>query len=94
LSFNAFQRYRKQYEDQKLIGFEKYSAEKLFFLSFAQFYCTVERPTKAKITAETDEHTLGHYRVLASLSNLKEFADAWECPPNSRMNPSKKCSVW
>lgn len=97
LSLNAYRKYLKQLKnskDQVLIGFEKYSPEQLFFLSFAQFHCTIERPPKAKAKSETDEHTLSRYRVLATLSNTPEFAEVWKCPQNSTMNPLKKCSVW
>lgn len=99
LSFNAYRNYAKKQQfkesqDQVLIGFEEFSPEQLFFLSFAQFHCTIERPAKAKVTAETDEHTLSRYRVLATLSNVPEFAEVWKCPVNSTMNPLKKCSVW
>lgn len=98
LSLNAYRKYLKQFknsEDEVLIGFEKYTPEQLFFLGFAQFHCAIERPPQAKAKSENDVHTLSKYRVLASLTNTPEFAEVWNCPKNSTMNPVKKCaSVW
>jgi predicted metalloendopeptidase len=47
-----------------------------------------------KIKVETDNHSLDRYRVNAPLMNMAEFAEAWECPLGSKMNPERKCTVW
>lgn len=47
-----------------------------------------------KQKVETDVHTLDKFRIIGTLSNMKEFADDWKCPEKSRMNPEKKCAVW
>jgi len=55
---------------------------------------SVERPPRMKNKVETDIHTLARFRVIGAVSNMKEFAEAWNCPVGSKMNPEKKCAVW
>lgn len=43
---------------------------------------------------DKDQHSPAKYRVIGSLSNLKEFGDEFHCKQGSNMNPKKKCEVW
>lgn len=77
-----------------LVGLGSFSNEKLFFLSYAQAFCSVERPAKMKSNVETDSHSLNKFRVIGVLSNMQEFSDAWKCSAEARMNSVKKCAIW
>ena len=33
-------------------------------------------------------------RVIGTASNFEEFANVFQCPAGTRMNPTKRCSVW
>lgn len=46
------------------------------------------------VSAEKDQHSPPKYRVVGSLSNLKEFSDEFQCKAGSNMNPKAKCEVW
>ncbi|KAL9985458.1 hypothetical protein ACROYT_G007869 [Oculina patagonica] len=68
--------------------------EQLLFVSFAQMWCSAFTPSSAFYLAKTDTHALANYRVIGSLSNMKEFSEAFKCPAGKGMNPEKKCKVW
>ncbi|EDO31998.1 predicted protein, partial [Nematostella vectensis] len=96
-SFQAYQKWKKDNnveEEKRLPGLEKLSHDQLFFLSFAQIWCSAYRPEAAIRAIENGVHSPGKLRVIGSLSNSNEFAEAWKCPVGSRMNPKDKCAVW
>ncbi|XP_055922189.1 neprilysin-3 isoform X2 [Eupeodes corollae] len=66
----------------------------LFFVSFAQVWCSAITDEAATLQIEKDPHAPPEYRVIGPLSNLKEFSKEFKCPLGSRMNPRKKCEVW
>ncbi|XP_067119002.1 membrane metallo-endopeptidase-like 1 [Centruroides vittatus] len=82
-------------KENHLPGLEKYSPEQLFFISFAKSWCSSIHPPSllAKLYAG-DTHSANPFRVIGSLSNMKEFSEAFNCKPGSRMNPENKCIIW
>ncbi|XP_044741561.1 endothelin-converting enzyme homolog isoform X2 [Chrysoperla carnea] len=66
----------------------------LFFVSFAQVWCSVVTEEATNLLIEKDSHTPAKYRVIGSLSNFKEFSEQFGCKPNTYMNPESKCEVW
>lgn len=80
--------------EDKVIDGLKFSNEQLFHLAFAQAYCSNSRPNEQYLATLNDRHSEEEFRVIGTLSNSKEFAQAFDCPEGSRMNPALKCSVW
>ena len=39
-------------------------------------------------------HPPGQFRVLGSFQNIQHFANDFNCPEGSPMNPVDKCEVW
>ncbi|ESO95683.1 hypothetical protein LOTGIDRAFT_188395 [Lottia gigantea] len=70
------------------------TANQLFFVNFAQIWCSVSSPEADRNTLLTDSHSPGAFRVIGSLSNNDDFAEVFDCPKGSPMNPVKKCKVW
>lgn len=66
----------------------------LFFVSFAQVWCSTVTQEATNLQIEKDPHSPAKFRVIGSLSNLKEFSSEFKCPLGSNMNPRDKCEVW
>ncbi|KAG0445630.1 hypothetical protein HPB47_013295 [Ixodes persulcatus] len=73
---------------RKQIGFDK-----MFFYNFAAAHCESGDSDKLSKWKFLGEHP-PRFRVNVPLRNLKLFAKVFGCPPNSYMNPAKKCAVW
>jgi predicted metalloendopeptidase len=62
------------------------SNDKLFFLNFAQNWCTVMSPAYQKILLKTDPHSPAKFRVNGPVSNFAKFSEVFQCPAGSKMN--------
>ncbi|KDR23873.1 Endothelin-converting enzyme 1 [Zootermopsis nevadensis] len=60
----------------------------MFFIGYATLWC------HSGEEFSLDDHSSHRDRVNKPLSNMKEFADAWNCAPDSPMNPRDKCVLW
>ncbi len=68
--------------------------EQLFWVAAGQTWCTKASAEYLRQQVTTDPHTPAMFRVLGPLSNLREFAEAFECESGTPMNPKEKCVVW
>ncbi|OWF55370.1 neprilysin-like [Mizuhopecten yessoensis] len=66
----------------------------LFFVNFAQIRCSNHRKADAIHHILTGQHSPPRFRVIGTLQNMKEFADTYNCPKGSYMNPEHKCRLW
>ncbi|KAI9142757.1 hypothetical protein BKA69DRAFT_1037469 [Paraphysoderma sedebokerense] len=71
-----------------------YNDEQLFFISFAQSFCSVESNQSIQWQILNDPHTPDKSRVNAGLSLFEPFAKTFNCPASSNMNPIKRCRMW
>ncbi len=94
----AFKAYNKYLIENNLKKNEIYtnslSPEKLFFIGFAQSFCSISTHKHAKNSIESDPHSFAKYRIIGALTNSYEFSNIFNCPLNSPMNPSEKCRIW
>jgi len=82
-------------ENKQLPGLTEYTNDQLFFISYANMWCESVYNDKSIIEkALKDVHSRGFARVNGVLANSKEFAKAFNCPLNSKMNPANKCVLW
>lgn len=68
--------------------------DQLFFVAYAQTWCTLYRPEALKVQMMTDPHSPGQFRVQGPLSQNQAFAKTFSCRNASRYNPTTKCKLW
>jgi endothelin-converting enzyme/putative endopeptidase len=68
--------------------------EQRFFVGYAQWACENDRPENLRVTAMTDPHSPGRYRVNGVVINMPEFEKAFACKPGQPMAAVKRCRVW
>ncbi|KAF0718462.1 Aste57867_1678 [Aphanomyces stellatus] len=88
-SFRAWQEYMKT----ATTPYDKETAEKLFFVAYAQKDCAKNSDGFMSYQL-TDVHPPSRFRVWGAVQNNNEFARVFKCPANSKMNPTKKCLLW
>jgi putative endopeptidase len=73
---------------------EGLSEDQQFFLAVGQAWCTKSSDELERMRLTVDPHSSPRFRVLGALSNLPEFAEAWQCKQGTAMRPAKACTVW
>jgi endothelin-converting enzyme/putative endopeptidase len=68
--------------------------DQVFFLAYAQSWCTLIRPELARHYARDDVHSPAKWRVNGPLSNLPAFQAAFSCPAGSPMVRAQRCELW
>uniref|UniRef100_A0A671T9B9 Endothelin-converting enzyme 1 n=1 Tax=Sinocyclocheilus anshuiensis TaxID=1608454 RepID=A0A671T9B9_9TELE len=66
----------------------------LFFVGFAQVWCSVRTPESSHEGVITDPHSPSRFRVIGTISNSHEFSTHFGCKADSPMNPKRKCELW
>ena len=92
LGFAALQVARKDAKDRVTV--EGHSEEQLYFLGYAQSWCSKETPQFLENLARTNPHSPAKWRVNGPVTNVPAFADAFHCAANTPMRPATVCSVW
>ncbi|KAJ8653478.1 hypothetical protein O0I10_010914 [Lichtheimia ornata] len=80
-------------EHVKLPGIDL-TPEQLFYVSMGRLWCIKSRPEKAISRIFSDPHSPANVRVNGVMQNSNTFAEAFNCPAGSPMNPETKCTIW
>ncbi|XP_064595998.1 endothelin-converting enzyme 1-like isoform X2 [Liolophura sinensis] len=95
VAYRAYQKWLMNNTPAKQLPGLPPSDLKLFFIGFAQVWCSYYTPAYARTALLTDAHSPAKYRVIGTLSNSEEFSDAFNCRKGATlMNPENKCQVW
>jgi putative endopeptidase len=71
-----------------------FTDEKLYFLGYAQGWCSKETPEYLEMLARTNPHAPPRWRVDGPMADNPTFGEAFQCKEGARMRPGKVCSVW
>ncbi|XP_015788391.1 neprilysin-1 isoform X2 [Tetranychus urticae] len=71
----------------------KFTPEQLFFLSFAQIWCTNQTTENEQVRGQS-RHSPEKIRVLGPLRNSQDFARAFQCQSSSPMAFDERCTLW
>ncbi|KAH7944777.1 hypothetical protein HPB49_000566 [Dermacentor silvarum] len=86
----AYQAFRSLSGDVRFVRVPgPFYPEQLFFIGFCLKWCESHFYRKGR-----GRYAPGHARCVVPLRNMQEFADAFHCKRNARMNPESKCSFW
>jgi putative endopeptidase len=91
LSYLAYQKLLKKRPSKSLDGF---TPEQRFFLGYARIWAINMRPEYERLQVNTDPHPHAHYRVNGPLSNMPEFAKAFNLPADCPMVRKDRILLW
>ena len=93
-AFKAYKNYMKgKSKESDLAGLD-YSVDQLFFIQAAAQYCTKRKIELIETNLKHDRHSPDRFRIIGTMSNMNEFAQAFQCKLGSPMNPPVKCRLW
>jgi putative endopeptidase len=65
-----------------------------FFLGNAYSWCSSIRPEVARLIVTTNPHSMPVFRIDNVVSNMPEFAHAFDCKAGQKMVRANACRVW
>jgi endothelin-converting enzyme/putative endopeptidase len=68
--------------------------EQRFFVGYAQWACTNDRPENLRLRAKINPHSPGHFRINGVVVNMPEFEQAFSCKATQPMVSANRCRVW
>jgi predicted metalloendopeptidase len=94
IAYAAYQKALEKQGARKDIG--GFTSDQRFFMGYARVWATNMRPEFARLLTNGDPHPLPRFRVIGTVSNMPEFARAFDCKAGDGMvRPSEtRCRVW
>uniref|UniRef100_A0A8C1J1I8 endothelin-converting enzyme 1 n=1 Tax=Cyprinus carpio TaxID=7962 RepID=A0A8C1J1I8_CYPCA len=92
-AYHAYRSWVQKNGEEKRLPAVNLTNDQLFFVGFAQVWCSVRTPESAHEGLMTDPHSPPKYRVIGTLSNSPDFTEHFQCPLGSPMNSGHRCEV-
>nr|XP_058920248.1 endothelin-converting enzyme 2 isoform X7 [Kogia breviceps] len=93
-AYNAYQAWLRKHGKEQQLPAVGLTNHQLFFVGFAQVWCSVRTPESSHEGLVTDPHSPARFRVLGTLANSRDFLRHFGCPVGSPMNSGLLCEVW
>ncbi|MEP7244500.1 MAG: M13 family metallopeptidase [Gammaproteobacteria bacterium] len=92
----AWMAWQEQTKTMRLMEREGLTPSQRFFVGFAQWACSNERPENMRVNAVVDPHSPPWTRVNGVVVNMPEFAAAFNCKVGQKLvkKPEDVCKVW
>ena len=71
-----------------------FTPDQRFFVGYAQWACENQRPENLRVSAVTNPHSPGKYRINGVVINMPEFQNAFFCKAGQPMVRENRCRVW
>ncbi|HEY0794337.1 MAG TPA: M13 family metallopeptidase [Acidisarcina sp.] len=91
LAYIAWKKAEAGKDPQPIDGF---SPDQRFFIGMAQWACENERDENLRLSAVTNPHSPGKYRINGVVVNMPEFGQAFQCKAGQPMVKPVACRVW
>ena len=92
LAFNAFKLASANKPAEPIVaGLDQYQQ---FFVSMAQLWCENQTEESARKQVSGDPHSPARFRVIGTVTNNPDFAEAFKCAAGTPMAPQNRCSIW
>ena len=96
LAYTALQKALSKHPEDAQKKIDGFTPEQRFFLGFAQIWRANQRDEDTKLRLNTDPHSPGRFRSNGPISNMPEFAKAFNLPDNCPMvrPPNERVNIW
>ncbi len=90
----AYVAWKKATQGKDLKPINGLTPDQRFFIGYAQWACENQRPENLRVSALTNPHSPGRYRVNGLMGNYPEFQQAFGCKAGQPMVRQDRCRVW
>jgi putative endopeptidase len=90
----AYIAWKKATAGQDLKPIDGFTPDQRFFIGMAQWACENERDENLRMSAITNPHSPGEYRINGVVVNMPEFGAAFQCKAGQPMVKPTPCRVW
>ena len=92
----AFQAFHNAVKDAPLGVVDGFTPEQRFYLAYAGVWAANIRDEEIRLRTQTDEHSLGRWRVNATLPHIEGWYEAFGVQEGDPMYlaPDKRASIW